>query len=310
MKKTVRVFAPATVANVACGFDIFGFALEAPGDEVHATLSEIPGVRITEITGDGGLLPRQIEKNTAGVSVLKLLEHLNSDQGIELAIHKKMPLASGLGSSAASTVASVFAANELLGRPLSREALLPFAMEGERIACGTAHADNVAPSLLGGFVLVRSYNPLDVIRVPIRCELYCTVLHPHLKINTGEARDLLKKEITLSQHTIQSGNVAGLVIGCMEGDYDLIQRSLQDVIAEPVRAALIPGFAAIKQAALDAEALGCSISGSGPSIFALTTTRASATRIAAVMTDACQQHNITSDFYISAINQTGVQVIS
>lgn len=310
MKKTIRVFAPATVANVACGFDIFGFALETPGDEIHATLSEMPGVRITDITGDGGLLPRQTEKNTAGVSVLKLLEHVNSDQGIELVIHKKMPLASGLGSSAASTVASVFAANELLGQPLSREALLPFAMEGERIACGTAHADNVAPSLLGGFVVVRSYEPLDVVRVPIKSQLYCAVLHPHLKINTAEARQLLKNEITLKQHTLQSGNVAGLVIGCMQGDYGLIQRSLHDVIVEPLRSSLIPGFYTIQQAAIAAGALGCSISGSGPSIFALTTTRALATSVVAAMAQACQQHHVASDSYISAMNQTGVQVLS
>ena len=262
--KEVRVFAPATVANVACGFDIFGFALDSPGDEGVARFKNEPGVRISLISGDGGKLSLDPEKNTAGVGVLKLLESIQSDLGIELEIHKKMPMGSGLGSSAASAAGSLYAVNALLGFPFKPKELIPFAMEAERVACGSPHADNVAASLLGGFVLIRSYEPLDVVEIPMQAELFCAVLHPKIEIRTEMARKILKEEIPLRQMVVQSGNAAGLIAGLMQGDHSLIARSLQDVVVEPVRSSLIPHFKEIQSAAKAEGALGCSISGSGP----------------------------------------------
>ena len=304
--KQIRVFAPATVANVACGFDIFGFALEAPGDELTVSLSNSSGIHITRITGDGGALSLDPHKNTAGVSVLKFLKHLNSQQGIEIELNKKMPLGSGLGSSAASAVGSLFAVNILLGNPLTPKELLPFAMEAEKVACGTAHADNAAPALLGGFVLIRSYAPLDVIQIPCNLDLYCTILHPKIEIRTEMARKILKQEISLQQHVVQSGNAAGLIAGLILGDADIVHRSLQDVIIEPIRAALIPGFNEIKKAALDEGALGCSISGSGPSLFALSTNPSE--KIGEKMAEACRKNGLDCDVYLSRINREGPKI--
>jgi homoserine kinase len=309
MPNEIHVYASATVANVACGFDILGFAVDEPGDEVVLRKRSQPGVVIQKITGDGGKLPRDAALNTAGVSVLGLLKQLNSNQGFEMELHKKMPLGSGLGSSAASSVASVFAANELLGRPLEKQALLPFAMEGERIACGSAHADNVAPALLGGFVLIRSYAPLDVIPIPTPENLFCTVVHPQIEIRTEDARKILKKEIMFKDAIVQWGNVAGLVAGLIQGDFGLIHRSMQDVIIEPVRSILIPQFQEIKAAANRAGALGCSISGSGPSLFALSTSA----EIAKVVGEAMQREfdaiEIKNEVYISRINQQGPRIL-
>lgn len=309
MKKELRVFAPATVANVACGFDIFGFALETPGDEIIVRLKSQSGVTLAKVTGDNRTLPLEPEKNTAGVSVLKLLEFLNSSQGIEIELHKKMPLGSGLGSSAASAAGSVFAANALLGSPLSSQELIPFAMEAERIACGSAHADNVAPALLGGFILIRSYQPIDIIEIPLKVDLYCSVLHPKIEIRTEMARQILKKEVTLKQLVIQSGNAAGLIVGLLQGDVSLINRSLEDVIVEPIRSTLIPGFYEIKSAAMKEGALGCSISGSGPSVFALTQERSQAERVGNAMKNACRAKGLDCDLYISSINKQGPRIL-
>lgn len=308
MKEEIRVFAPATVANVACGFDIFGFALEAPGDEVLVRLSPHPGVRL-KVKGNGVTLPLDPSKNTAGVSVIKLLEHLQSKQGFEIELHKKMPLGSGLGSSAASAAGSVFAANVLLGKPLAAKELIPFAMESERVACGSAHADNVAPALLGGFVVIRSYEPLDIIEIPLKADFHCAVLHPHIEVNTALARKMLKQDVPLSELVKQSGNVAGLIAGLMQGDYALIGRCLEDVVVEPVRSTLIPGFAVIKSAALQAGALGCSISGSGPSMFAITQEKKTAEHVGLAMQRACQEQSVASSLYVSALNKQGPKII-
>jgi homoserine kinase len=309
--ESIRVFAPATVANVACGFDIFGFAVASPGDEVILTRSEIPGIRITDIIGDEGRLPREASRNTAGISIQKYLSHIGqSDLGFDMVLNKQMPLGSGLGSSAASAVAGVYAVNELLGRPLTPLQLLPFAMEGERVACGSAHADNVGPSLLGGFVVVRSYNPLDVVRIQTPASLFCTLVHPDIEVNTKDARFILKNEVSLKNTIIQMGNVAGLIAGLMTPDYDLISRSLVDVIIEPVRSILIPEFNEVKQAALDAGALGCSISGSGPSMFALSRDADIAERIGSAMQQAFLAVGITSEAYVSEINQQGPKVLA
>lgn len=308
---SITVFAPATVANVACGFDIFGFAVDNPGDQITLTASPEPGVRIVDIIGDEGRLPREANRNTASIAIQTYLQHINrTDVGVDVVLRKQMPLGSGLGSSAASAVAGVFAINELLHRPLTVRQLIPFAMEGERIACGSAHADNVGPSLLGGFCVIRSYQPLDVIRVNTPASLYCTLVHPDIEVNTKDARFILKNEVSLKNTITQMGNVAGLIAGLMTPDYDLISRSLVDVIIEPVRSILIPEFNEVKQAALENGALGCSISGSGPSMFALCRDPQTAERVGAAMQQAFLSVGISSESYVSEINQQGPKVLT
>ncbi len=309
MNNSVRVFAPATIANVACAFDVLGFAIDQPGDVVIATLSSKPGAHITKISGDENRLPIDVTKNTAGVSVAAFLKHIQSKNGIEIELQKGLNIGSGLGSSSASTVAAVVAANELMGKPLSRRELLPFAMEGEKVACGTAHADNVAPCLLGGFVLIRSYAPLDVIELGAPENLYCAVVSPNVEVRTEDARKILRKQISLKDAVVQWGNVAGLVTGLLKSDHSLIHRSLNDVIIEPERAVLIPGFAEVKQAALDCGVLGCSISGSGPSIFALTSDAEIAQKSATSMQQAFKSCGIQSLAFSSRINPVGTRVM-
>ncbi|QEC52263.1 homoserine kinase [Anseongella ginsenosidimutans] len=308
--REVRVFAPATVANVACGFDILGFALEQPGDTVRAGLSEGKEVKILSISGDSGRLPLDAAKNTAGVAVRHFLDHLGEERGIEIHLEKALPLGSGLGSSAASAVAAVVAANVLLGEPLSREELIPFTLEAERAACGAAHADNAAPAMLGGFVLIRGYDPPDLVRIPAPEALCCAVVHPHIEIRTEDARKILRREIPLEDAIVQWGNIGGLIAGLMKGDYSLIGRSMKDVIIEPVRSLLIPGFEEAKQAAMDAGALGCSISGSGPSIFALGNDRRKIEAAGQAMQAAFAALHIDSDLFVSAINNQGPTVLN
>ncbi len=306
---SIRVFAPATVANVTCGFDILGFAVDQPGDEITLTKTSRREVRIITITGDGGALPYDAEKNTSGVVVKRFLEEIKSNQGIDIKLDKKMPLGSGLGSSAASSVAAVFAVNELMDRPMSLEALLPISMEGERIACGSAHADNVAPGLFGGFVLIRSYNPLDTIKLPTPDGMFATIVHPQIEVKTKDAREILRKEILLRDSVRQSGNVAGLVAGLAMNDFGLISRSLHDYIVEPIRSILIPGFDDVKKAALDAGALGAGISGSGPSIFALSHGEETARRAGERMNEVYLNMNIENEVYVSEINQNGPKIL-
>lgn len=307
--ESIKVFAPATVANVACGFDVLGFAVDSPGDEVILRKTNSDSVVIKEITGDEGRLPKNPLSNTVSISILQFLEKIGVKQGIEITLHKKMPLGSGLGSSAASTVAGVFAINELMGNPLSRLELLPFAMEGERLACGSAHADNVGPALMGGFVLIRSYDPLDVIKIPTPKELYATIIHPQIEVQTKDAREILRKQIPIKSAIIQWGNVGGLVAGLMMNDYDLIGRSLQDVIVEPIRSILIPGFDQVKQAAMQAGALGGSISGSGPSMFMLSKDYDTAARVGKAMEEQFAKLGIGNEVYVSKINENGPVVI-
>ncbi|TVQ15280.1 MAG: homoserine kinase [Balneolaceae bacterium] len=307
--RTITVFAPATVANVACGFDSLGFALNEPGDVIKLTRRDEPGIRITRITGDNGRLPLETDKNTAGVSVKALLEHTGEPCGFDIEVHKQMPLGSGLGSSSASTVGAVFGANLLLDKPLTREQLLPFALLGEKVACGAAHADNVAPSLLGGFQLIRSYDPLDVIEVPHPEGLHCTVLHPHIEVMTEDSRKILRQSVRLKDAIVQWSNFAGLVTGLITGNYPLISRSLNDIIFEPVRSLLIPGYDNVKIAAMDAGALGCSISGSGPSIFALSTSMAGARNVGDAMLASLKKTGIEGDVYVSPINKTGPRIV-
>jgi homoserine kinase len=309
MMKSAKAIAPATVANVSCGFDIFGFAVEAPADEVVVTLSNEKGVRIVAITGDEGRLPTEANRNTSGVAVEEYLKATGMDVGIELVLNKNLPLGSGMGSSAASSVAALVAVNQLFDNPLTREELLPFAMEAERIACGSAHADNVAPSLLGGFVLIRGYHPLDVTRIPTPDSLYCTLVHPHLELKTIDSRRVLKASISMKDATTQWGNIAGLVVGLMKPDYNLISRSLHDVVAEPVRSVLSPGFAAIQEEAIHQGALGSGISGSGPTIFALSTARDIAQNVGTSIQHQFERMRLKSDVFVSKINTVGARVI-
>lgn len=308
-QQSIKVFAPATVANVACGFDILGFALDQPGDEVTISLTEGSDVTIEKIEGDEGRLPRDPSLNSASVSVRSLLAALQIKQGVSLSITKKMPLGSGLGSSAASAAGAVYGLNRLLGDPLPVEELVVHAMEGERAACGSAHADNVAPSLMGGFVLIRSYNPLDIVRIPVKMPYHCAVIKPHIEIMTQQARELLGGTVSLKSLVVQTGNLGGLIVGLMTDNHDLIGRSLVDVVAEPYRAKLIPGFSQMKKAALHAGALGCSISGSGPSIFALCTNAAIAEEAGAAMRQACSEEGMESSLYVTVVNFEGVREV-
>lgn len=306
MNEEIRVFAPASVANVACGFDILGFALHRPGDEIVARWADQPGLRITQITGAADKLSYDVNKNTAGFAAQKLLEHLGkTDLGIEMEIHKKMPFGSGLGSSAASAAAGVMAVNELLGAPLSKKEILPFAVLGEQIADGAYHADNVGPSLLGGMLLIRSNASLDVCTLPVPHNLYAAVVYPHVQVLTKTAREVLSPTVSLKQTIEQSGNLGALIVGLYNSDFDLISRALQDVIIEPQRAALIPNFYEVKNAALNAGALGCSISGAGPSIFALCVGEAAALVVGQVMSNVFSEARIDNQIFVSVINQDG-----
>jgi homoserine kinase len=315
MERRVRVFAPATVANLGPGFDVLGLALTSPGDLLEAELSDRPGVEIVEITGDGGLLSRDPVKNVAGRAAGDVLRRASGrtrmGAGIRLWLRKEMPLASGLGSSGASSAAAAVAANELLGRPLSQSGVVLSAMEGERAASGTPHADNVAPSVMGGIVLVRSYAPFEVISLPVPSNLHISVVHPHCSVSTAEARTLVKaRAYSIDEIVPNLGNVAALVAALASGDLALLGRSIQDRLVEPVRAPLIPGFSRVKEAALGAGALGCSIAGSGPSVFAFACDEASARAIGASMQAAFNDAaGLASDLYAGKVSAEGARVV-
>ena len=310
MSSEIKVFAPATVANVGCAFDVLGFAVQAPGDELILKKNNLNKLVIKEISGDGGRLSKDPFNNTCSVSINKMLRQIGSDQGFDVYLHKKMPLGSGLGSSAASTVAGVYAANLLLESPFKTEELLPFAMEGERLACGAAHADNVGPCLLGGFVLISSYNPLTIRKIPVPPGLQAVVVHPRIEVGTRDARDVLRQKVTLKQAAEQWGKVGGLISGLYTSDFELIGASLDDVIVEPVRSVLIPGFYNVKQAALENGALGCSISGSGPSVFALVSPETDVEKIGNAMQKAFHQIGIEASVYTSLVNENGPIILS
>jgi homoserine kinase len=308
--RLVTAFAPATVSNVACGFDVLGFSMEAPGDWVDARLTS-SGVQIDDIIGDEGRLPREVERNTAGVAARALLAAVGERRGVALTIRKGLPLSSGLGGSAASAAAAVVAVNALIEGRASVDTLVACALEGERLGAGSAHPDNIAPAICGGFVLVRHPNPPDLIRLPVQAGLTVVVVHPDLEIETARARALLGTSVPLADAVRQWANLGALVHGLHVSDFALIARSLEDSIAEPRRAPLVPGLAAIKRAAVDAGALGCSLSGSGPSIFALCRDRAAAERVAPAMTAAVQKAiGGESQTYVSSISSRGAHVVS
>ena len=308
--RVVTAFAPATVSNVACGFDVLGFPMEEPGDTVSVRL--LPsGVQIDDILNDGGRIPREAAKNTASVAAQALLDALGEKRGVALTITKGLPLASGLGGSAASAAAAVVAVNALVGGNATIDQLVAAALMGEGLGKGGAHPDNIAPAICGGFVLVRHPNPPDIVRLPVPKGLTVVLVHPDIEIVTAQARALLGTTVLLSDAVQQWANLGALVDGLHRSDFALISRSLVDSIAEPKRAPLIPGLASIKKAAMDAGALGCSISGSGPSIFALCQDRATADRVAPAMTAAVTAATgVTSQTYVSSISTRGARVIS
>jgi homoserine kinase len=308
--ESVTAFAPATVSNVACGFDVLGFALSSPGDEVIAR-PIASGVIIDEITGDGGRLPREASRNTAGVAAQTLLDRAGERRGAALSIRKGLPLASGLGGSAASAAAAVVAVDRLYALGSSLKTLVACALEGERLGAGSAHADNIAPSLCGGFVLVRQSSPPDIVPLPVPAGLTAVVVHPDLEIETAMARQLLGDTVPLKDAIQQWANLGAFVDSLHRGDFDLMARSLEDRIAEPRRAPLVPGLAHIKQAAVGAGAIGCSLSGSGPSLFALCRSAADADRVARAMTAAVKLHiGGTSRTYVSSVAPQGARVVS
>lgn len=307
----ITVFSPATVANVACGFDVMGFALNEIGDTITITKTDSSGITITNGRGSDGL-PTQPEQNVVGIAAQALLRSIDFTEkhGFNFHVSKNVKAGSGLGSSASSAAAAVFALNELLGKPFNKMELVTYAMEGERASSGLAHADNVAPSLLGGFTLVRSYHPLDIIQLDYPEDLFISIVHPQIEIKTADSKKILKRQIEMKDAITQWGNVGGLVAGLARKDFALIGRCLQDVIAEPIRSVLIPFFDEAKQAALIEGALGASISGSGPSIFALSDNKRTAERIAISFNNVYACNDIYANVYISQINRQGAVVKS
>lgn len=307
--RSVKTFAPATVSNLGPGFDVLGVALYRPGDFVLASRQLEPGIAFSVKTSQAQV-PLDSKNNVAAYVADCMLQEMKPSFGVRMVLHKSMPIGSGLGSSAASSVAAAMAVNALLPKPLQKPDLLRFALQGELFACGSMHADNAAPSLLGGGCLIRSYDPVDVIPIPVDHSLVWIVIHPHVVVLTKKARAMLPRHIPLRTAVRQWGNVAGLVLGLASGDHSLIRRSVEDVIMEPLRSKLIPGFDAVKEAALMAGALGCSISGSGPSVFSIAPSMRAARLISAAMVRTFRRSaGVTSDVFISRTNPNGARVV-
>lgn len=303
----ISVFCPATVANISCGFDVLGLCLDTTGDLMHFSQKDTPGVEI--IIKHGPPLPTLPEENVAGVAATALLQALNSDQGITIEIEKKIKPGSGIGSSAASAAGAVYGVNHLLGAPFSLQELIPFAMAGEALSSGVPHADNVAPALLGGITLVRSYEPLEVIPLHVPEELYVAVIHPQIELKTSDSRSVLKQQVSMKKAIRQWGNLGALVSALYTEDYDLLGRSLVDEIVEPLRSPLIPGYRKAKKAALDSGALGSGISGSGPSIFALCRGEQIAKNTASAMNAIYADLGVATELHISKVAYRGARLI-
>ena len=303
----IKIFCPATIANISCGFDVLGLCLETVGDEMIIRKSDVQGIKIMKIVGED--LPLETSKNVAGVAALALLDAIDYKFGFEIEIYKNIKPGSGIGSSAASAAGAVFGINELLGKPFTRKELVEFAMKGEAIASGSEHADNVAPAILGGITLVRSSAPLDIIKIESPSELYATVIHPQIELKTSEMRAVLQPMIPLKSAILQWGNLGGLIAGFYTSDYELIGRSLHDEIVEPLRGPFIPKFDVIKKTALENGALGSGISGSGPSIFALSKGIETANRIAKAMFIVYEDMNMPFEIHVSKVNPEGVKII-
>jgi homoserine kinase len=304
---TVKILSPATVANLVCGFDILGMALNDPQDIMDVSLLEEPVIRIKHV--DEYDLPVEPEKNVAGAALIAMQDAYGKKIGFEVVITKCIKPGSGLGSSAASSAGAVVAANHLLGNIFSKEDLVRFAMNGEKVASGVKHADNLAPCIYGGITLIRAILPLDII--PLSAPpLFITVVHPQIEVKTSDARQILRKEVQLKNAIMQWGNIAGLVTGFLKNDYDLIGRSLEDVIIEPVRSILIPGFDEVKINSKEAGALGGGISGSGPSIFMMSKEEKTAKTVEGIMKNIFQKIGVEFKTYVTSINYEGVKVVS
>ena len=302
----VRVLAPGTVANLVCGFDILGMCLDEPNDLMEVKL--LDEKKIVIVSGDGYPLPTDPANNTAGAPLLEMINELDGETGFEVTIHKRIKPGSGIGSSAASAAGAVVAANHLLGNIFSKQDLVRFAMFGEKVATGVKHADNIAPCIYGGITLIRSIHPLDIISIPSP-DLYVTIVHPQIEVRTKDARQILRKEVLLKDAIKQWGNIAGLVAGLMQNDLELIGRSLEDVIIEPVRSILIPGFDDVKIKCKEAGALGGGISGSGPSIFMLSKEKKTALQVEQVMKDIYNSISLEYHTHVTTINKGGVKIV-
>ena len=303
----VRVITPATVANVVCGFDCLGFALSEPFDEMQVRTAAEPGIRIIHLDDFG--LPAEPERNVAGVAASAMLKSAGADLGFEIEITKRIKPGSGIGSSSASACGAVVAINKILGEPFSDVQLVEFALEGERLASGSRHADNLAPCIFGGFTLVRSTEPPDIVPLDFP-PLWATIVHPQIEIKTAEARAILPPDVPLKKAVRQWSNVGSLVAGLAQGDYQLIARSLEDQIVEPARKSLIPSFDEVKVASLEAGALGGGISGSGPSIFMLSRDPDTAGRVRKAMHSVYSENGIQFNTYASAISREGARCLA
>ncbi|WP_299154017.1 homoserine kinase [uncultured Christiangramia sp.] len=303
----IKIFAPATVANLSCGFDVLGCCLQNVGDEMLLKKNDLNQLRITKITGAD--LPMEIHKNVAGVAILAFLDRLGSKQGFDIEIDKKIRSGSGIGSSAASSAGAVYAVNKLLDDPFTNNELIEFAMQGELLASGNAHADNVAPALLGGFSLVRSYAPLEILALPAPSEIRMVVLHPMIEIKTRDSRSIIKQNVTLASAIAQWGNLGAFVSALYTNDYELMGRSLHDAIVEPVRSILIPYFDELKKLALDNGALGFGISGSGPSVFAMCQGDSAAEEVKAAYLNFLQDKEMGFELHVSEINKKGIRIL-
>jgi homoserine kinase len=304
----IKIFAPATVANLSCGFDVLGCCLDGVGDEMMISKNSEKKLRITKITGQD--LPLDIDENVAGVSAKAMLAALGEKRGFDIEIKKNIKAGSGIGSSAASAAGAVFGINKLLGEPFSANELIKFAMEGERLASGNAHADNVAPALLGGFSLVKSYEPLEILSLPGLPELRMLVLHPLIELKTRDSRSVIRQNVELKKAISQWGNLAALVSALYTQDYELLGRSLKDEIIEPVRSILIPYFDDLKALASAHGALGFGISGSGPSVFAMCKGDTVAEKVKAEFQEFYQDKNIDFDLHLSKINSEGIKILN
>jgi homoserine kinase len=303
----IKIFAPATVANISCGFDVLGCCLDSIGDEMILKKNDLNKLRILKVTGQN--LPLEIENNVASVAIIAMLKALGSKQGFDIMIDKKIKPGSGIGSSAASSAGAVYAVNKLLGDPFTNKELIAFAMEGERLASGNAHADNVAPALLGGFSLVKSYNPLEIVPLPTPAQLRVVILHPLIELNTKYSRSLISESVNLKDAVSQWGNVGALVSALYTEDYELFGRSLEDKIIEPFRSALIPFFNELKEIAQKNGALGFGISGSGPSVFAMCKGDTMALKVNNALELFYKEKGIEFNLYNSKINTQGIKII-
>ena len=309
LKKSIRVRATASVANVSCGFDCIGYAIADPSDVITITTKNKPGIEIIISGPKTDSIPTKAEKNTAGKAVLSYLNTINQEQGCIIKIEKGIPPGSGIGSSAASAAAAVVGINELMGNPLPLEDLLVHGMAGEAVASGGFHADNIAPALFGGMILIRSYDPLDILNLPVPKDLFSTAVLPDFVVNTKDARRMLPKRVPLKYAVAQAGNLAGFTLGLHKADFDLLGRSMVDLFAEPVRAELIPAFHIIQKSAMNNGAIGCGISGSGPALFALSESEDASRKVGTAMVEAFKKNGLNSIAYSSPIHKKHPEIL-